>query len=130
MESHRTEPSAGRGKRFSTRRRISIGVLGELAVADAWRSEPSSSTPATPAPTTPSPSAEDEQQIELIGNQWNGIAAPSVRPPSAAHLADGDEVAGLLRELDGANDSTTHEQRAISAGRFSTAVFQTRRACS
>jgi hypothetical protein len=88
MESHRTGPSAGRGKRFFARRRISIGVLGELAVADAWRSEPASSTAATPAPTTPSPSAEYEQQIELIGNQKTA-SPPERASVKRSHLADG-----------------------------------------
>jgi hypothetical protein len=57
-----------------------IGVLGGLAVSDALRSEPSSSTLATPAPTTQSPSAEDEQQIELIGNQWAPLFAAGRTP--------------------------------------------------
>jgi hypothetical protein len=60
-----------------------IGVLGGLAVADALRSEGSSSTQATPAPTTPSPSAKQEvatvpsvsseeeiEEIALIVNKW------------------------------------------------------------
>jgi hypothetical protein len=57
-----------------------IGVLGALAVVDALRSEPSSSTSATSAPTTPSASAEDEQQIELIGNQWAPLFAAGRTP--------------------------------------------------
>jgi hypothetical protein len=58
-----------------------IGVLGALAVADALRSEPSSSTSATPTSTTPSISTEeDEQQIELIGNQWAPLFAAGRTP--------------------------------------------------
>jgi hypothetical protein len=55
-----------------------IGVLAALAVADALRS--GSSTPATGAPTTPSLSTEDEQQIELIGNQWAPLFAAGRTP--------------------------------------------------
>lgn len=57
-----------------------VGVLGALAVADTLRSGPSSSTLATPAPNTPTPSAEEEQQIELIGNQWAPLFAAGRTP--------------------------------------------------
>jgi hypothetical protein len=62
-----------------------IGVLGAVAVADALRSERSSSTPATAAPTAPSASTErevviaphltPEQEIERIGNNWAPLFA-------------------------------------------------------
>jgi hypothetical protein len=58
-----------------------IGVLGALAVADALRSGRSPSTSATPTSTTPSISTEeDEQQIELIGNQWAPLFAAGRTP--------------------------------------------------